>query len=85
MEDAGIEALRRGMAELKWTQEKVASVVGVKQPSVSHILNGGKRVPAEWCLPIQRESNGVISAAELRSDIFHPDNDAGGSQTSAAS
>ncbi len=66
----GIEALRRAMEDLGLSQEDVATMVGVKQPSVSYILTNGKKIPAEWCLPLERGTDGVLDRHKLRPDLY---------------
>jgi DNA-binding transcriptional regulator YdaS (Cro superfamily) len=68
-ETAGIEALRRAYG-LLGSQRAMADVVGVKQPSVNEILKYGKKVPAEWCLPIERATHGKVTRYDLRPDLY---------------
>lgn len=75
MEANGIEALRRTIEDLGWSQRDVADIVGVSQPSVSYILTSGKRVPAEWCLPLERASKGDLTRHQLRPDLYPVDED----------
>jgi DNA-binding transcriptional regulator YdaS (Cro superfamily) len=55
------------------SEAAVASAVGVKQPSVNYILRRGKKVPAEWCIAIERATDGRITRSQLRPDLFPPD------------
>lgn len=74
MERIGIEALIRAI-EVLGGQGPTSEVVGVKQPSVSHIVQRGLRVPAEWCLPLERattEAGQPVSRHDLRPDIYPP-------------
>lgn len=72
MSDPGISALRRAK-EVLGTENAVADVVGVKQPSVNYILNSGKRVPAEWCIPLEAATlakGKPVYRHELRPDLY---------------
>ena len=72
--NTGIEALKRAKS-LLGSEAALAAVVGVKQPSVNHILNRGKYVPAKWCLAVERATEGAITRHELRPDLY-PTNEA---------
>lgn len=73
----GIEALRRAK-EMLGSEQAVAEVIGRTQPAVHQILTKGKRVPAEWCLPIERATAEVaardgsepVTRHQLRPDIY---------------
>ncbi len=69
MSETGIDALRRAKDALG-SENALAQVVGVKQPSVNYILNSGKRVPAEWCLPVETATEGKITRHDLRPDLY---------------
>ncbi len=75
MADTGIEALRRAKV-LLGSEAALGAVVGVKQPSVNYILNSGKKVPAEWCLPLETATNGAVTRHELRPDLYPQDSEA---------
>ena len=64
-----IEALRAAK-DILGSERAVASVVGVKQPSVNYILNAGKKVPAEWCIPLEQATGGKITRHQLRPDLY---------------
>lgn len=68
----GIDALKVAKDTLG-TEAALADAVGVKQPSVNYILKSGKRVPAEWCLPIERATEGKITRHQLRPDLYPED------------
>lgn len=68
-DDEGLEALRRAK-DIIGSEAALADVVGVKQPSVNYILRSGKKVPAEWCLPVERATDGKVSRHELRPDLY---------------
>jgi DNA-binding transcriptional regulator YdaS (Cro superfamily) len=65
----GIEALRRAK-ELLGSEQAVAGIIGRTQSAVNQILSRGKRVPAEWCLPIERATAGKITRHQLRPDLY---------------
>lgn len=65
-----IDALKRAKLIMGWSEADIAEVVGVKQPSVNHILKNSQRVPAEWCLPIERATEGKVTRHELRPDLY---------------
>ncbi len=67
MSETGIDALRRAKEKLG-SEQALADVVGVKQPSVNYMLRSGKRVPAEWCIPVE-EATGITRHA-LRPDLY---------------
>ncbi len=68
--DKGIVALERVKALMGWTEAEMARIVGVTQPAVNYILNKGERVPAEWCLALERASKGQVTRFELRPDLY---------------
>jgi len=72
MEITGIDALRVAK-DLLGSQRALAEAVGIKQPSVHEILNYGKKVPAEWCLPIERATEGRVTRHQLRPDLYPPE------------
>lgn len=74
MQHTGIEALKQAKGILG-SEAAVAAAVGVKQPSVNHILNNGKKVPAEWCIPLERATDGKITRHDLRPDLYPLDDD----------
>lgn len=73
--DIGIVALRQAK-EIIGTEAALAAVVGVKQPSVNYILNNGVRVPAEWCIPLERATGGKVTRQQLRPDLYPTNEDA---------
>lgn len=71
----GIEALKHAIV-LLGSQGEVARAVGVKQPSVSFIVTKGERVPAEWCIPLEKATEGAVTRHDLRPDLYPIDDDA---------
>jgi DNA-binding transcriptional regulator YdaS (Cro superfamily) len=59
--------------EILGTQEIAAQICGVGQSAISECLRNGKRVPAEWCRPLEAATERAgekISAHQLRPDLF---------------
>lgn len=52
------------------SKSAVARAVGIKPQSAIEIINNGGRVPAEWCIPLERATEGQVSRNELRPDIY---------------
>jgi DNA-binding transcriptional regulator YdaS (Cro superfamily) len=52
------------------SQKAFADALGISQQGVSYLLNDAKRVSAELAVAIDKHSNGEISKAELRPDLF---------------
>ena len=73
----GIGALRQAIRHHLKSQVVVARVVGVSPQAVSEILRRGKRVPAEWCLPIEAATQGAVTRHDLRPDLY-PERAGGG-------
>jgi len=67
---SGIGALRQAIRHHLKSQVAVARAVGVTPQAVSDVLRRNKRVPAEWCLGIERATNGAISRHALRPDLY---------------
>ena len=67
--EKGIGALRRAVIIIG-SQKKAADVVGVKQPTISWTLNSGERVPAEWCIPLEVATDGIVTRHQLRPDLY---------------
>lgn len=54
------------------SQAEMAAALGVKQPTISEWLRGERRVPAERCPVIERETRGrgdAVLCEELRPDV----------------
>jgi len=69
MNQTGIDALRRAK-DILGSQEAIAQIVGVKQPSVHHALTKAEKVPAEWCIPLEKATEGEITRHDLRPDLY---------------
>jgi DNA-binding transcriptional regulator YdaS (Cro superfamily) len=65
----GIDALKRAY-EILGSQRALADAVGIKQPTVHKMLDRGNRVPAEWCLPIEKATDGKVTRHQLRPDLY---------------
>ena len=66
----GLKGLRRAIRHHLKSQVAVARAVGVSPQAVSEILRRGKRVPAEWCLPIETATAGAVTRHDLRPDLY---------------
>ena len=69
----GIGALRQAIRHHLKSQVAVARAVGVSPQAVSEVLRRNKRVPAEWCLNIERATAGAITRHALRPDLYPAD------------
>jgi len=65
-----VTALRKVIREHLKSQVAVAHAVGVTPQAVSDILRRDKRVPAEWCLKLERATGGAVTAHDLRPDLY---------------
>ena len=65
-----ISALRLVIRRHLKSQVATARIVGVSPQAVSEILRRGKRVPAEWCLPIETATAGAVTRHDLRPDLY---------------
>ena len=68
-EQKGIAALVRAV-ELLGSQMKTARAAGVSGQAVSEVLRRGRRVPAEWCLKLEKATGGAVTASSLRPDLY---------------
>jgi len=68
-----VAALRKIIREHLRSQVAVAAAVGVTPQAVSEILKRDKRVPAEWCLKLERATGGAVTAHDLRPDLYPAD------------
>lgn len=66
----GIEALKVAISEHFGSQGAAAKVVGRTPQAISEIVRKGKKVPAEWCLPIEQATNGAVTRHDLRPDLY---------------
>ena len=56
-------------AEIVGTQVELARRIGVSKQFVGHWATGNRKVPAEYCGAIERETGGLVRCEELRPDI----------------
>jgi len=68
----GIKALEL-CVKLLGSQQKVAEACGVRQQTISERLKVGGLVPAEWCIPLERATDGEVTRQQLRPDIYPND------------
>lgn len=57
------------LSENKIVARQFASALGVPPPLVSQWRTNERRVPAERCPDIERETNGLVTCEELRPDV----------------
>lgn len=67
--DVGMAALAKAV-RLLGSQMKTGRAVGVSGQAVSEVLRRGRRVPAEWCLKIEKATGGAVTANALRPDLY---------------
>jgi len=67
-----IEALDRAI-EILGTQEALAAGLGIKSPSISE-WRKREQVPHDRCSDIERLTEGKVTRAELREDIWGDQN-----------
>jgi DNA-binding transcriptional regulator YdaS (Cro superfamily) len=68
----GLEALAECVRVLG-SQKRAGEVCGVGQTAISECLRNAKRVPAEWCRPLEEataQAGERITAHQLRPDLF---------------
>lgn len=53
-----------------------AKAIEKPQSSVSEALSQRKKVPAEWCIPIERATGGKVKRHQLRPDLYPADDEA---------
>jgi DNA-binding transcriptional regulator YdaS (Cro superfamily) len=56
--------------KLVGSQSALAEKIGLSQQGVSWLLNEAPQVSAEIAIAIERATNGEVSKADLRPDIF---------------
>lgn len=86
MDTPSIAALRAAKIVLG-SEAALADVVGVKQPSVNYILNKAERVPAEWCIPLERATaakGDIVTRHQLRPDLYPLEGEGGDLQAEEA-
>jgi DNA-binding transcriptional regulator YdaS (Cro superfamily) len=59
------------------SQMKTGKAIGVSGQAVSEVMRRGRRVPAEWCLKIEKATGGAVSAHALRPDLYPKGDDDG--------
>lgn len=56
--------------QLLGSQMKTGNAIGVSGQAVSEVMRRGRRVPAEWCLKLQKATGGAVTAHALRPDLY---------------
>jgi DNA-binding transcriptional regulator YdaS (Cro superfamily) len=72
--DTGMAALAQAV-RLLGSQIKTGKAIGVSGQAVSEVLRRGRRVPAEWCLKLQKATGGAVTANALRPDLYPKETD----------
>ena len=75
-DDTGMGALAKAV-RLLGSQIKTGKAIGVSGQAVSEVLRRGRRVPAEWCLKLQKATGGQVTAGALRPDLYPREDDDG--------
>jgi DNA-binding transcriptional regulator YdaS (Cro superfamily) len=57
------------------SQVKTGRAIGVSPQAVSEVMRRGRRVPAEWCLKLQKATDGAVTAHALRPDLYPKETD----------
>jgi DNA-binding transcriptional regulator YdaS (Cro superfamily) len=47
----------------------LAAALQIPEPTVSQWKNGKRRVPADWCIDIEKATAGAVTCEELRPDV----------------
>ena len=47
----------------------LAATLGIPEPTVSQWKNGKRRVPADWCIDVEKATDGSVTCEELRPDL----------------
>jgi DNA-binding transcriptional regulator YdaS (Cro superfamily) len=68
-DNAGMAALARAV-RLLGSQVQTGRAIGVSPQAVSEVMRRGRRVPAEWCLKLQKATGGAVTACDLRPDLY---------------
>ena len=77
--DTGMAALAQAV-RLLGSQLKTGQAAGVSAQAVSEVLRRGRRVPAEWCLRLEKATGGAVTASSLRPDLYPKGDESGDSQ-----
>jgi len=72
--DTGMVALTRAV-RLLGSQVKTGRAIGVSPQAVSEVMRRGRRVPAEWCLKLEKATAGAVTAHALRPDLYPKEQD----------
>lgn len=60
---------------IRGSQAKLAEAAGCSQQQISYLLHDAERISAEMAAAIERATNGEVSKAVLRPDMFGPASD----------
>jgi DNA-binding transcriptional regulator YdaS (Cro superfamily) len=67
--NTGMAALAQAV-RLLGSQVKTGRAIGVSPQAVSEVMRRGRRVPAEWCLKLEKATAGAVTAHALRPDLY---------------
>ena len=67
--ETGMVALAKAV-RLLGSQVKTGRAIGVSPQAVSEVMRRGRRVPAEWCLKLEKATAGAVTAHALRPDLY---------------
>lgn len=71
--ETGFAALERAINDHFASQTAAAKVIGVTPQAVSEVMRRKSTVPATWCLPIERATQGKVTRHQLRPDLYPDD------------
>lgn len=63
-------ALQRAKQILGGSEVALANALGRRQQSVNETIKRGGRIPADWCVLIEKATEGRVKSHELRPDLF---------------
>jgi len=69
MTDTAPDALKQAV-EAIGSASAAARALGITPQAVSEILRKGRQAPAEWCIPLEKATDGKISRHDLRPDLY---------------
>jgi DNA-binding transcriptional regulator YdaS (Cro superfamily) len=58
-------------AKVYGSQQAMAVALGVTKAAVWQWKDGGRQVPVQHCVSIERDTNGVVTRKDLRPDDWH--------------
>lgn len=81
----GMDALKSCLeAEFGGNHSAMARAIDLKPQTVNEVLRSGKRVPAGWCVQLERASEGRFTRHQFRPDLYPRDDEHGRTSEGAA-